>query len=158
MKQFYQSERCDEKMAVPATEMISTATMDFQKYRGITVDFADIENLVFKKEIVVHFDPEKLDKVVMIIKPDIDKWGQDFYHLEVEELWNPNRVKDPFVITNYIHAQYYPERKGFNHIDFSVNQYSREVFEGKYKDAVTDTSVPIDRYGDEHYKIWCVES
>ncbi|KAF0194476.1 MAG: hypothetical protein FD169_1797 [Bacillota bacterium] len=28
----------------------------------------------------------------------------------------------------------------------------------QYKDAVTDTAVPLDKYGDEHYKIWCVES
>lgn len=150
--------RCDEKVAVPVDAMISTATLDSQKYRGITVDFADIEKLVYKKEIIVHFDPEKLDKVVMIIKSESDKEGRDFYHIEVEELWNPTRVKDTFVITNYIHAQYYPVEKSFNHIDFSVNQYSREVFEKKYMDAVTNTNIPIDRYADEHYKIWCVES
>lgn len=44
------------------------------------------------------------------------------------------------------------------HVDFSVNQYSKAIFEEKFMDAVTDTKVPIDRYGDEHYKIWCVES
>jgi len=155
-KNFYM--RCDEKLAVPVHEMITTATMDFQKYRGITVDFTDIERAIFKKEIVVHFDSEKLDKVVMIVKPETDKEGQGFYHLEVEELWNPTRVKDEFVITNYIHAQYYPNKKIFNHIDFSVNQYSRETYEKKYMDAVADTNIPIDKYGDEHYKIWCVES
>ncbi|WP_349346840.1 hypothetical protein [Priestia megaterium] len=149
--------RCDEKVAVPVNEIFSTATMDFQKFRGITIDFREIEQLVYKKEIIVHFNPESFNKVVMIIKPDTDKKGRIFYHFEVEELWNPIRVKDTIVLTNYIHAQYDPEKKGFNHIDFSVNQYSKEVFEEKYKDAVSETNVPIDRYGQEHYKIWCVE-
>ncbi|MFE4525327.1 hypothetical protein ACFRCQ_25010 [Cytobacillus firmus] len=150
--------RCDEKLSVPKNEMVSTATMDFQKYRGISVDFASINELVYKKEIVVHFDPVTNNKVLMMIKPDTDKDLRRFYHFEVEELWNPNIIKDDFVITNYIHAQYYPDSKGFNHIDFSVNQYSKEVYEEKFKDSVTDTGVTIDRYGEEHYKIWCVES
>lgn len=149
--------RCDEKLAVSADKMISTATMDFQKYRGITVDFVDIEKLVHQKEIIVHYSPQNLDKVVMIIKPDVDQEGNNFYHIEVEELWNPVKVMDKFVITNYIHAKYYPDKQAFNHIDFSVNQYSKALFEYKYRDAVTDTNIPIDRYGDEHYKIWCVE-
>lgn len=150
--------RCDEKLGVPKSEIISTATMDFQKFRGISIDFIDIDKIVHKKEIVVHFDPETNNKVVLIIKPDTDKEGRSFYHFEVEELWNPNIIKDHFVITNYIHAQYYPESKGFNHIDFSVNQYTKEIFEDKFRDSVTDTDIPIDRYGEEHYKIWCVES
>ncbi|WP_372631977.1 hypothetical protein [Cohnella sp.] len=150
--------RCDEKIAVPVDEMISTATMDSQKYRGITVNFVDIEKLVHKKEVIVHYSPEHQNKVIMKIKPDTDQKGDKFYHIEVEELWNPERIKDSFVITNYIHAQYYPGKRNFNHIDFSVNQYSISVFIEKFRDAVTDTEVPIDKYGDEHYKIWCVES
>lgn len=94
----------------------------------------------------------------MIIKPDRDREGRDFYHIEVEELWNPDRVRDSFVITNYVHSQYYPDKKFSNHMDFSVNQYLKAIFEEKFRDAVTDTKVPIDKYGDEHYKIWCVES
>lgn len=94
----------------------------------------------------------------MIIKPDKDQENSLFYHIEVEQLWNPEKIKDRFVITNYLHAQYYPSKKTFNHIDFSVNQYSKEIFEKKFKDAVMDTEVPIDKYGEEHYKIWCVES
>ena len=150
--------RCDEKLAVPSDKIISTATMDFQKYRGITVNFGDIEKLVNKKEIIVHYNPKHIDKVVMIIKPDRDQKGRNFYHIEVEELWNPAKARDTYVITNYVHAQYYPDKKVFNHIDFSVNQYSKAIFLEKFRDAVTDTEVPIDKYGDEHYKIWCVES
>lgn len=150
--------RCDNKLAVPEDKMINIATMDSQKYRGILVDFEDIEKLVIKNEIIVHYDPNLLDKVVMIIKPDRDRDGCRFYHIEVEELWSLERIRDNFIITNYVHAQYYPGKKAFNHIDFSVNQYSKEIFEEKFRDAVTDTKVPIDKYGDEHYKIWCVES
>lgn len=131
--------------------------MDFQKFRGITVNFADIEKMVQKKEVIIRINPEHLDKVLMLIKPDTDQNDRNFYHIAVEEL-NPERATDSFVITNYIHAQYYPCEKVFNHIDFSVNQYSQETFREKYKDTVTDTKVPIDKYGDEHYKIWCVES
>lgn len=150
--------RCDEKLAVPVDKMISTATTDFQKYRGIKVNFFDIENLVSKKEVIVHYDPNYLNKVIMIIKPDNDQYGRKFYHIEVEELWNPEKVKDSFVITNYVHAKYYPDKGAFNHIDFSVNQYSKDVFENKFKDAVSDTGIPIDKYGEKHYKVWCVES
>jgi len=108
--------RCDEKVALPADRMISTVTTDFQKYRGITVDFGDIERLVNKKEIIVHYNPDHLDKVVMIIKPDRDREGHSFYHIEVEELWNPDKARDSFVITNYVHSQYYPDKKVFNHV------------------------------------------
>lgn len=121
--------RSDEKVAVPADKMISTATVDFQKYRAITVDFGDIEKIVTKKEIIVHYDPKYLDKVVMIIKPDRDREGRKFYYIGVEELWNPEKIRDNFVITNYVHAQYYPDKRVFNHIDFSVNQYSKYIFE-----------------------------
>lgn len=115
--------RCDEKLSVPVDKMISTATIDLQKYRGITLKLIDIEKVIKKKEIIVHYDEERLDKVIMLIKPDIDKNGLKFFHIEVEELWNPEKIRDWFVITNYIHAQYYPSNRSFNHIDFSVNQY-----------------------------------
>ena len=46
----------------------------------------------------------------------------------------------------------------FNHIDFSVNQYTKEIFEKKYLDSASDTKVPIDIHADEHYKVWCVEA
>jgi hypothetical protein len=49
-------------------------------------------------------------------------------------------------------------KRFFNHVDFSVNEYLKAIFEEKFRDTVTDTEVPIDRYDDEHYKIWCVES
>jgi hypothetical protein len=93
-----------------------------------------------------------------MIKPDTDSEGNMFYHIEVEQLWNPKRVRDSYVLTNYVHSQYYPDTQRFNHIDFSVNQYEIEVYTEKFCDSVSNTDVPIDKYADEHYKIWCVES
>jgi hypothetical protein len=33
----------------------------------------------------------------------------------------------------------------FYYIDFSVNQYSKAIFEERFKDAVSDTEVPVDK-------------
>ena len=46
-------------------------------------------------------------------------------------------------------------REAFEHIDFSVNQYSREIFEAKFRDVEKLTGVSIGVYGHLHYKIWC---
>lgn len=65
-------------------------------------------------------------------------------------------IDEDVIITNYIHGTYYPTCEAFEHIDFSVNQYSREIFEAKYSDAEKITGVSIGAYGNLHYKIWCV--
>lgn len=149
--------RVDENLAIEKNKFISTATIDSQVFRGIKFDISDIEKLVHTKEIIVHFNPETLDKLVMIIKPD--KEGAElFYHIEIEELWNCNNVKDDIVLTNFIHSKYYPARKIFNHIDFSVNQYDCETYKLKYQDNHNVTGVPIDKYCDTHYKVWCAEA
>jgi len=150
--------RCDELTAIPKKDKVETATMDAEKFRGITLAFVDIEKLINKKEIIVHYDPKKFNKIIMMIKPDKDSDGNSFYHIEVEQLWNPQMVRDSYVLTNYVHSQYYPESQSFNHIDFSVNQYEIGVYTEKFNDNVSNTAVSIDKYGDEHYKIWCVES
>ncbi|MFL0163954.1 hypothetical protein [Candidatus Clostridium helianthi] len=148
--------RLDENLATMPDKMISTASTDFQVYRGILLDFADIDKLISNKEVIVHFCPETFHKIVMIIKPDIED-GERFYHIEVEELWNKDIIKDKIVLTNFIHAKYYPNVKSFKHIDFSVNQYSMEIYALKYADIVNITGVPIDKYCTTHYKVWCVE-
>jgi hypothetical protein len=149
--------RCDENLAVPFSERLCTATTDAEKFHGITVGFADIQSLVFQKEIVVHIHPETMHKILLTIKPDSENDGQGFFHIEVEELWNPALISDPIVATNYIHAKYYPEPGSFNHVDFSINQYSKEVFAAKFQEAVSETGIPVDRYADQHYKVWCIE-
>ena len=150
--------RCDNILAVPEGQQICTATMDFQKFRGITLVWTDIEDLVFEKELVVHFHPETLNKLLLIIKKDTEPDGTNCYHIEIEELWNADKVHDDIIVVNYIHAKYLPGVKAFNHIDFSVNQYKAEIYRLKYNDVVNDSNVPIDKYADEHYKVWCVES
>jgi len=156
--------RCDKNLAVPYSWKVSTASTDFQKWRGITLDFSNISRQVAdgKEEVIVHFDLETGHKILVYIKKGWDDVGLEFYHLNVEQLWNPAifAEDEDIVITNYIHGTYYPSREAFSHIDFSANQYRRDVFVGKYDDAVKRTGIPIDKHTDtrdEHYKVWCVK-
>jgi hypothetical protein len=151
--------RCDENLAVPYSRMVSTATVDFQKWRGITINFDNItEQMKSGKETIVHFDPQTLHKILVYVKRGANENGEEFYHVNVEQLWNPVIFvgAEDVIITNYIHGTYYPTHEMFEHIDFSVNQYSREIFEAKYRDAEKLTGVSIGEYGNLHYKIWCV--
>lgn len=154
-KQLYM--RCDNNIAVPMDKIFSTATVDHQKYQGITLNFANIEKLLHK-EIIVHIHPELLHKILVIIKPDTEKDGTSFYHIEVEELWAPDSISDSKIMATFIHSKFYPEEKCFTHIDFSVNQYEADTYIAKYHGAVNQTKIPIDKYGDVHYKVWCVEA
>lgn len=150
--------RCDENLAVSYSRMVSTATVDFQKWRGITLSFDRItEQMKSGKETIVHFDPQTLHKILVYVRRRTDETGAEFYHVNVEQLWNPEIFEgtEDVIITNYIHGTYYPASKAFEHIDFSVNQYSREIFEVKYRDAEKLTGVSIGVYGNLHYKIWC---
>lgn len=151
--------RCDENLAVLYSRLVSTATIDFQKWRGITLNFDNItEQMKNGKETTVHFDPQTLHKILVYVKRGTDETGDEFYHVNVEQLWNPDIfvAAEDIIMTNYIHGTYYPECKAFEHIDFSVNQYSREIFAAKYRDAEKLTGVSIGAYGNLHYKIWCV--
>lgn len=150
--------RCDENLAVPYSRMVSTATVDFQKWRGITLSFEKItEQMKSGKETIVHFDPQTLHKILVYVRRGTDGNGLEFYHVNVEQLWNPVIFEgtEDVIITNYIHGTYYPVREAFEHVDFSVNQYSREVFEAKYRDAEKITGISIGEYGNLHYKVWC---
>ena len=151
--------RCDENLAVLYSRMVSTATVDFQKWRGIILNFDNITaQMKNGKETIVHFDPQTLHKILVYVKRGTDETGAEFYHVNVEQLWNPDILADSedVIITNYVHGTYYPVRKAFEHIDFSVNQYRREIFEAKYRDSKKITGVSIGVYGNMHYKIWCV--
>ena len=123
--------RCDENLGVPFSEMIYTATTDAQKFHGITVDFAAIQSLEFQKEIIVHIHPETMHKILLMVNPGSESDGKRFFHVEIEELWNPTLIKDRIVTTNYIHAKYYPEfrmvqsRRFFNKPVFNRNLFSK---------------------------------
>ena len=100
-----------------------------------------------------------MNKLLLIIKPEKNNDGDNYFQISVEQLWSMDKIlkSDSKVITNYIHGCYYPEKKIFDHIDFSVNQYNIDVYEKKYSDSNTETKVPIEKYGDIHYKIWCIK-
>ncbi len=151
--------RCDENLAVKYSEKVSTDTMDAQKWRGITLDFDDVTELMKSgKETIVHFDPETLHKILLYVKSGMNGDGEEFYHVNVEQLWNPEIFSDneDVIITNYLHGTFFPSRGEFEHIDLSMNQYSRDVFEAKYQDAEISTGVSIGEYCDVHYKVWCI--
>lgn len=151
--------RCDENLAVPYSQMVCTSTVDFQKWRGVTLSFDKITEIMKnEKETIVHYDPQTFHKILVYLKKGTDANGYEFYHINVEQLWNPEILGDDedMVITNYIHGTYYPICETFEHIDFSVNQYRRDTFELKYQDAEKLTGVSINEYADIHYKVWCI--
>lgn len=150
--------RCDEILAVPSSEKIETATWDSQKFRGIKLVWSKIDKLVYGSQTVVHGDPENLNKLLLTITKDQEE-GEVFFHIAIEELWNPESIQkeDDIVVVNFIHAKYFSNRKAFTHIDFSVNQYQKEVYKLKHSDATNDKSISINQYSDIHYKIWCIE-
>lgn len=150
--------RCDRNVSVLSEKKIETATMDFQKFPGIQLVWGDIEQLVNGKETVVHGDPDSLHKLLLTISRDKED-GVTFFHIGIEELWNPNKLlnNDDIIALNFIHAKYFPSKQIFTHIDFSVNQYKKEIYALKYADVSNNQHISINQYSDIHYKIWCVE-
>ena len=151
--------RCDNSLCVNNYRKVCTAGVGFEKFRGVNFCTTDIENhIINSKEIIVHFDPKTMNKLLLIIKPESNN-GENYYHISVEQLWNPDIIpdNDTVMITNYIHGCYYPMRKSFDHIDFSVNQYLIEAYSLKHRDSLQATGTPIEKYGDNHYKVWCIK-
>lgn len=148
--------RCDELLMVSENKLLSTATVDSQRFRGIKIIFENIEDLVQGREVIVHYNPETLNKLLLVVRMDEEK-DVPFYHVMIEELWHPEKIKDDIVTTTYIHAKYVPAKKAFIHIDFSINQYNIEMYTLKYKDTTNDMHISIDEEADDHYKIWCIE-
>lgn len=150
--------RCDGNVSVLSEKKIETATMDFQKFRGIQLVWGDIEQLVYGKETVVHGDPDSLHKLLLTISRDKED-GITFFHIGIEELWNPDELlhNDDIIALNFVHGKYFPSKQIFTHIDFSVNQYKKEIYTLKYADASNNQHISINQYSDIHYKIWCVE-
>ena len=152
--------RCDKTLCVNKDEIVSTSGIGFEKWRGIDFQAHDIENhIINSKEIIVHFDPSTLNKLLFIIKPEKKCNGDSYYQISVEQLWSMSRISetDKKVITNYVHGCYYPEEKRFDHIDYSVNQYDMDIYIKKYNDSFANTKTSIEKYGDVHYKMWCIK-
>ena len=151
--------RCDDSLAVPRNEKVSTASYDLQKMRGVTIDLEQLSKQIrCKRETVVHFDPESMHKILLEFTPE-SKQDVDCIEIKIEQLWNPDSLDErtEYILTNYVHGYYYPCKESFDHIDYSVNQYSRDSYCLKYCDAVAKTGVPINAYAENHYKVWCVK-
>lgn len=151
--------RLDERLAVPADQIISYSTLNFEKFRGPQFHFSDTD-LEKAKTIIVHIDTETCDKLLMVIKKDYDNvLKKSFMHIEIETLpYYPTGMPNSPCITTFLHGMYFPEDDYFTHIDYTKNQYLYSDYEKKYADA--DPQVPVDFYAEKklHYKIWCIEN
>lgn len=152
--------RKDTSLSVPADKKVTSASLDMQRWRGITLKFNELEEQIKSgKEVIVHCDPETNHKVLMVIKAAETSDHERYYHFTVEQLWAPESIypEEDVVLTNFVHGCYYPTTHSFDHVDFSVNQYGKELYYKKYLDSVATTSVPIEQYSDSHYKVWCIK-
>lgn len=152
--------RKDKVLTVPLNKKVVSASLDMQKWRGVTLDFDKMDfQIKTNKEVIVHFCPKTKHKVVVVIRKSVAQNNEIYYHISVEELWSPDSIceAETVVLTNFIHSCYYPNTKSFDHLDFSVNQYDKEIFLKKYQDAFGTTAVSIEQYANIHYKVWCVK-
>lgn len=154
---------CDQNLLCHQGQFSSS--VNFEHFRGIVkFEFSHIENLVKGKEVIIHIDYEgkyKGNKLLFVIKSDCEDDNNNnnkFYHVMVESLWNLDDFNQENVMTNYIHAKYFPKDQCFKHIDYSVNEYTLDHYLYKYEDAVNETKTPIDCIADQHYKVWCIEN
>ena len=150
--------RIDERLSVPELEYYDYTGVPFAKFRGPQFNF-NSSKLNNSKTIIVHFDEETLDKLLVVIKRDNDEiTEEEFWHIEIETLPYKN-TDEGLVITTFLHGMYYPHKDIFTHIDYTKNQYSGDVYLQKYEDS--NNGVNIDQYTETrklHYKIWCVEN
>lgn len=151
--------RLDERLAVPDTDVFSLDTFNFERFRGVQFKF-DNTKLDNVKNIIVYGDPNTLHKLLMVIKKDYDnKLGEQFWHIEIEELPSIKDKDIDRITVTFVHGKYYPERKCFRHIDYIKNQYNYDIYIQKYMD-MSNGEIKIDHYTADkvnHYKIWCVE-
>ena len=152
--------RKDLTLSVPVEKKVTLESTDMQKWRGITLNMGELESQIKSgKEVIVHYDPKTMHKILVIIRPAKSDSHDPYYQIVVEELWAPSTISpdEDVVLTNFIHGCYYSSNHSFDHIDFSVNQYSTEVFLKKYADNVSENSVSIEQHANEHYKVWCIK-
>src|SRR5699024_8102689 len=150
--------RLDERLAIPLPEANISDKLVSEKFRGLQFNFNNTR-LEKVKNIVVHGDLKTFDKLLMVIKKDYDKdIGEEFWHIELEELpYLENKISDIVYVT-FIHGKYYPNQKVFKHMDFIKNQYNYTDYCEKYQDT-TNSDIKIDFYTTKecHYKICYVE-
>lgn len=152
--------RLDERLAVPLAEADIADRYESEYFRGTKFSLSNtrLENM---KNIIVHYNPESFDKLLMVIKKDFDTHlKEEFWHIELEQLpfLDSNKLRKN-VCTTFIHGKYYPKRQAFRHIDFIKNQYPFAEYCQKHEDR-SNQDIRIDYYTTKecHYKIWCVEN
>ncbi|MBZ9692208.1 hypothetical protein [Clostridium sp. M14] len=152
--------RIDERLAIPLQYANVNPIMYSERFRGFTFRFANTV-LEKMKNIVVHYDPETFDKLLMVIKKDFDTiLNQEFWHVELETLPYVDRNSSSKNIkTSFIHGKYYPKLHAFRHVDYIINQYPIKEYCDKHDDR-SQGDIQIDYYTtkDCHYKIWCIEN
>lgn len=152
--------RLDERLSMPESEYYDYTGESFAKFRGPHFEFNG-SSLGGKKTIIVHYDENTMDKLLMVIKKGTDQnTKEEFWHIEIETLPYKESINTyDYVITTFLHGIYYPLREIFNHIDYTKNQYDIGTYQQKYADSQKD--IQIDQYTetrDLHYKIWCIEN
>lgn len=146
--------RCDAALSVPDSEKIQIATTDMQKWRGTSLDFSCIEKVIKSpKEIIIHADDNMENKLLLsVLKED------SHYSVSVEQIWHPKfYYGSRYIMANFIHGCYYAKENRFDHIDFSINQFTDKDAAEKNLDAYNLTGTPIEKYGEDHYKVWCLK-
>lgn len=150
--------RLDERLSMLESEYNDYTGVAFAKFRGPQFNFSK-NNLTGQKNIIVHFDTNTLDKLLMVIKQDRNQnTGEEFFHIELETL-PYKKIVPKNVITTFLHGIYYPKIEKFTHIDYAKNEYEGFIYSQKYTDS--QNGLPIDQYTatrDLHYKIWCIEN
>ena len=152
--------RCDESLLDPAGKIAMAEELGLERWRGRPLNIEHLDREIrTNKEVIVHYDPENMHKLLVVIKPEHTSNNEPYYHISVEELWSPISLynSEENVLTNSIHGCYFPMQKRFDHVDFSVNQYNRDKYAKKHADLPASTSVSIEQYSDLHYKVWCIK-
>lgn len=104
--------RLDSRLSTPVDRKISFTTYNFQKFRGPNFNFKNTK-LSCTKTIIVHIDENTLDKLLMVIKKDLDtELNTEFWHIELETLpyLNEQEYKLDSVRVTFFHAKYYPDK------------------------------------------------
>ena len=150
--------RLDERLALHIDDAVCYSSLKFEKYRGPNFKFKDTL-LSNPKTIIIHFDSNSYDKLLMVIKKDYDNLkNEPVWHIEIETLpYVSSNTRSKNLITTFLHGMYYPKSDCFTHIDYTKNQYSLEAYTKKYNE---EGIVSADLYTEEgfHYKIWCIEN
>lgn len=151
MQELYESINLSNKLVI--LEDIERSQIEVIELLGY------VNSLVEQDNVIVHYDPKTMHKILVIIRPAKSDSHDPYYQIVVEELWAPGTISpdEDVVLTNFIHGCYYPSNHSFDHIDFSVNQYSKEEFLKKYADNVSENFVSIEQHANEHYKVWCIK-